>query len=216
MAKIAPLVRNMAAAAIRARLTFARRLRPPARRSARPAPCPGRYWADDRACPACPAIDRRSARAVSAGLDDQRGRHARRGRLPARRRRGPVRHPRHRRFGGGTAAAGPRLPGRVPQPLAAGRRGVRVEVVPVHRGPAGDGGRGPAHRRGRRRRDLQRAEGGCRSGQAGAARQRQDRRGARARRGARRRADRGRQLRRHRPAGAHRARRYAGNRVWSG
>ena len=55
------------------------------------------------------------------------------------------------------ASAGPRLPRRVPRPMAALRRGVRVKVVPVHRRSAGDGRRGPAPRRGGRRRDPHRA-----------------------------------------------------------
>ena len=50
-----------------------------------------------------------------------------------------VRHPGHRRRRGRPAGSGTRVPQRVPQPMAPQRSGVRVEVVPVHGGSAGDG-----------------------------------------------------------------------------
>ena len=43
------------------------------------------------------------------------------------------------------------LPRGVPQPVAAKRSGVRVEIVSVYGGSAGDGRRGPSSRRGGRR-----------------------------------------------------------------
>ena len=53
------------------------------------------------------------------------------------------------------------VPQRVPQPMAPQRSGVRVEVVPVHGGSAGDGRRGPAPRRRGRRRDPHRVKAGA-------------------------------------------------------
>ena len=76
--------------------------------------------------------------------------------------------------------AGARVRRRPRRPLAELARGVRVQGLPVHRRPAGDGRGGARPGRRRRRRDRDRAQGGRRPGAARPARQRQERRRDRA------------------------------------
>ena len=132
---------------------------------------------------------------------------AHRRRLPRRRPRERVRYARARGGRAGAARPRARVPQRAGGTLAALAGRVRLEGVPVHGRPAGDGRGGPRARCRRGGRDRHRAEGRRGAGVAGPARQRQVRRGDRDGRAAWARARRGRQRRRRRPARGDGARR---------